>query len=451
MPLDTRRPGARRLVLAAILAALPGHAVSQDGLPAEATAFAPATVLARPASLSGSTAGAEQAETERALKDQELAKLRDAMELSAEKQAEIAAEIAGLSRDQQALHDQLVTSAARVQALEQSITDSEERLARGADNETRIRASLATRRDVLIAVLSTAQRIGRQPPPALVVSPEDALKAVRSAVVLGAVLPEIRLEAEALQSDLDALVAERTRAAAERDRLRADAAAIAEERQRLTLLIDKKKAESEARTADLAAEKAKAEDLAKNARSLEELIAGMKKALPSARPESPATTAPAPGAGSRLGPAIAFAEAKGQLIPPVRGVNLQSFGDDNGLGGLSQGQSIATRAGARVVSPADGRVVYAGPFRSYGQLLILDAGDDYHVVLAGMERIDVQLDQFVLTGEPVGVMGNQRLASAAVLDASVTQPVLYVEFRKGGASIDPSPWWVASQDRKVSG
>lgn len=451
MPHVTRRPGARRLVLAAVFAALPGYAVAQDGLPPEATAFAPATAVMRPAALSDRSADSNRMEAERALKDQELAKLRGAMEVSAERQAEIAAEIAGLSRDQQALNDQLVTSAARVQALEQSITDSEERLARGADNEARIRLSLAARRDVLIAVLSTAQRIGRQPPPALVVSPEDALKAVRSAVVVGAVLPEIRIEAEALQSDLDALVTERTRAAAESDRLRADAAAIAEERQRLTLLIDKKKAESEAKSADLAAEKAKAEELAKNARSLEELIAGMKKALPAARPESPATAETAPSASGRLGPAVAFADTKGRLIPPVRGVNLQSFGDDNGLGGLSQGQSIATRAGARVVSPADGRVVYAGPFRSYGQLLILDAGDDYHVVLAGMERIDVQLDQFVLTGEPVGVMGNQRLASAAALDASVTQPVLYVEFRKGGTSIDPSPWWVASQDRKVSG
>lgn len=450
MPPQTRRPGACRLAIAAIVATVSGHAMAQEGLPPEATAFAPATSSIPPAALSNSTVDTDQVEAERALKDQELAKLRSSMELSAEKQAEIAAEIAGLSRDQQALNDQLVTSAARVQTLEQSITDSEERLARGADNEARIRASLVARRDVLIAVLSTAQRIGRQPPPALVVSPEDALKAVRSAVVVGAVLPEIRLEAEALQSDLDALVTERTRAAAERDRLKADAAAIAEERQRLTLLIDKKKTESEARSADLAAEKARAEELAKHARSLEELIAGMKKALPASRTEPSAPTAAAPGAG-RLGPAVAFADAKGRLILPVRGVNLQTFGDDNGLGGVSQGQSIATRAGARVVSPADGRVVYAGPFRSYGQLLILDAGDDYHIVLAGMERIDVQLDQFVLTGEPVGVMGNQRLASAAALDASVTQPVLYVEFRKGGTSIDPSPWWVASQDRKVSG
>ena len=166
MPPETRRPGVRRLTLAAILAALPGYVVAQEGLPPEATAFAPTTNLVRPAPVSNSTVDADQVEAERALKDQELAKLRSSMELSAEKQAEIAAEIAGLSRDQQTLNDQLVTSAARVQALEQSITDSEERLARGADNESRIRTSLVARRDVLIAVLSTAQRIGRQPPPA---------------------------------------------------------------------------------------------------------------------------------------------------------------------------------------------------------------------------------------------------------------------------------------------
>ncbi len=455
MPPEKRRPGPFCLALAVIATALamPKAGLAQEGLPPEASAYAPATTLVPAALDVGKVTDPDTLEAERALKDGELAKLRGAMELSAEKQAEIAAEIAGLARDQQALNDQLVKSAARVQALEQSISDSEERLARGADNESRIRTSLNARRDVLIAVLSTAQRIGRQPPPALVVSPEDALKAVRSAVVVGAVLPEIRIEAEALQSDLDALVAERTRAAAERDKLRADAASIAEERQRLGLLIDKKKSESTARAADLAAEKARAEELAKNARTLEELIASMKKSSGASRPDVPQASVPSsqPSEDGRLKPAMAFEDAKGKLIMPVRGVALQSYGDDNGLGGIAQGQSIATRAGARVVAPADGRVVYAGPFRSYGQLLILDAGDGYHVVLAGMERIDVQLDQFVLTGEPVGVMGNQRLASAAVTDASITQPVLYVEFRKGGTSVDPAPWWVASQDRKVSG
>ncbi len=160
---------------------------------------------------------------------------------------------------------------------------------------------------------------------------------------------------------------------------------------------------------------------------------------------------PRPSDAARLSPAIAFAAAKGLLPMPVRGVTIQSYGEDNGLGGTADGLSVATRAGARVTAPADGWVAYAGPFRSYGQLLILNAGDGYHVVLAGMERIDVELGQFVLTGEPVGAMGSQRLASATAPGASLSQPVLYIEFRKDGASIDPTPWWVASQDRKVRG
>ena len=105
---------------------------------------------------------------------------------------------------------------------------------------------------------------------------------------------------------------------------------------------------------------------------------------------------------------------------------------------------IATRPGGQVSSPTDGWVVYAGPFRSYGQLLIINAGDGYHVLLAGMERMDVQLGQFVLAGEPVAVMAEQRLASVGAVDIGATQPVLYIEFRKDGTSIDPAPWWAAS-------
>jgi septal ring factor EnvC (AmiA/AmiB activator) len=108
---------------------------------------------------------------------------------------------------------------------------------------------------------------------------------------------------------------------------------------------------------------------------------------------------------------------------------------------------IATRAAAQVTAPCDGWVVYAGPFRSYGQLLILNAGGGYHVLLAGMERISVELGQFVLTGEPVAVMGAGGPATAA---GASGQPVLYVEFRKDGAPVDPSPWW-ANASEKVRG
>jgi septal ring factor EnvC (AmiA/AmiB activator) len=109
---------------------------------------------------------------------------------------------------------------------------------------------------------------------------------------------------------------------------------------------------------------------------------------------------------------------------------------------------LETRFSAQVTSPCDGWVVYAGEFRSYGQLLIINAGDGYHVLLAGLSQIDVQPGQFVLTAEPVGTMsgGPKNMPSAA----QGSGPVLYVELRKDGRPIDPDPWWATGQ-QKVQG
>jgi murein hydrolase activator len=149
---------------------------------------------------------------------------------------------------------------------------------------------------------------------------------------------------------------------------------------------------------------------------------------------------------------MAFIKAKGLLPLPVEGGITTRFGDKDTLGSIARGLSVMTRPEAQVRSPVDGWVVYAGPFRSYGQLLILDAGDGYHIVMSGMKRMNVQLGQFVLLGEPVGGMGNGAavLASQNTSPASsqdgikplqASQPVLYVEFRKDGQPIDSAPWW----------
>ena len=122
------------------------------------------------------------------------------------------------------------------------------------------------------------------------------------------------------------------------------------------------------------------------------------------------------------------------------------------FGGEAHGVSFAARGGETVTSPCDAWIVYSGPFRSYGQLLILNAGDGYHVVLAGLERISVSLGQFVLAGEPVGTMGTAASAAsqgtaenAGQTPSNKSGPVLYVEFRKDGSAIDPSPWWAAAR------
>ena len=153
----------------------------------------------------------------------------------------------------------------------------------------------------------------------------------------------------------------------------------------------------------------------------------------------------------RLSPAIAFASARGSLPLPVNGIRIRNFGAPDGIGGTERGLSLATRAGAQVTAPCDGWVVYAGPFRSYGQLLILNAGGGYHVVLAGMVRISVEIGQFVLTGEPVAVMGSGTAQVAASAPVGTSQPVLYVEFRKDGTPVDPGPWWAKKESEKVRG
>jgi septal ring factor EnvC (AmiA/AmiB activator) len=154
---------------------------------------------------------------------------------------------------------------------------------------------------------------------------------------------------------------------------------------------------------------------------------------------------------ARLKPALAFAEVKGQLALPVVGAVLKTFGAPDGFGAAEKGISIATPASATVSAPADGWVAFSGPYRSYGQLLIINAGAGYYVVMAGMERINVSVGQFILAGEPVASMGDgsTRTATAAAIGAE--QPVLYIEFRKDGAAIDPGPWWVKPDMEKARG
>ncbi len=384
------------------------------------------------------------------------------MELTEARQAELKREIETLEKDRASLNEALVEGSREVQRLEGEINATEKRLGSLLDDETRLRASLAERRDILSEVLAAVQRMGHRPPPALLVRPEDALASVRSAILLGAVVPDLRSEANRVAGDLHALVQVRTDVETERDRLKADATALAEGRARIQFLIEERQRQRAASMHALEAEQKRAVALAEQATSLKELIARLEQEIATAAAAAAAAEKAAEeaemaigqkpaqnlGNADRLAPAVPFAETKGMLPLPVNGEQTIAFGENDGLGGRAQGISLKTRAGTQVSSPADGWVVYAGPFRSYGQLLIINAGDGYHVLLAGMDRIDVQLGQFVLAGEPVAVMAAQQLASLGPADVGASQPVLYVEFRKDGVSIDSAPWWAASNVKR---
>ncbi len=401
----------------------------------------------------GSTRDFEKAERQR-----ELEILRGDLDRSKETEAKLKAEIEAFKDDRKKLAQALLDTVAHTRAIEGKLTATEARLAPLSAHEADIRRSLDSRHAVLAEVLAALTRLGRQPAPALILRPEDALASVRSAILLGAVIPELRAEAEVLAADLAELAGVRREIAAERDALSANRAALEQERRRIAALVDERQHREVESEKTLESERARALTLAKQVDSVRDLVNRMEKeiasaarAAESARRQTDAKTSFAALADpGRITPAIPFAQAKGRLPLPVTGARGRNYGASDEAAGSEKGLSITTRLGAQVTTPCDGWVVYAGLFRSYGRLLIINAGGGYHVLLAGMERITVDLGQFVLTGEPVAVMGSgPRMASAT--EAGSSQPILYIEFRKDGNSIDPSPWWAVTEAEKVRG
>ena len=403
----------------------------------------------------------------------ELNGLRDSLGTANAERAKLESEVAAIRDDRARLKQALIDTTRRIDSAGAKIDEGQGRFDALTASEEAVRKSLAARRDVLGDILAVLQRMGRAAPPALLVRPDDLLAAVHASILLGAVLPGMRLEAEALADDLKQLIALRKDMATERDGLRADVKTLDSERARLALLTDaRQKAQGDAEGA-LDLQRTRMAEIARQATGVETLIArvetevvGAQRAREEARKaeetrtqqaalesrDQEARIAASPFKdAARLAPAIAFADAKGRLPMPVTGAVVRGWGVADGFGGTEKGLSIGARPGAPVASPTDGWVVFAAPYRSYGLLVIVNAGGGYHIVLAGMEKTSVAVGQFVLAGEPVGTMGNGAARAAAAIAIGANSPILYVEFRKDGSAIDPGPWWAQPDTQRVRG
>ncbi|HTO32406.1 MAG TPA: murein hydrolase activator EnvC [Pararhizobium sp.] len=400
----------------------------------------------------------------------ELEALSKTITLSTDRAAELQAGIADLEKTSESLRSAIVSSADKRKALEQQIVDGEEKLTTLRTKEDAVHRSLRARRGVLAEVLAALQRMGRNPPPALLVTPEDALGSVRSAILLGAVVPGIRHETENLAADLKALSGVRREIIAQKQALGDDMGSRLEEERRMNMLIAEKQKLKQRSAIELASERRKAEQLASQATSLEGLIGSIETQISSVREAATAArleeenrrqmseaqreearelAKSATPDKNRIAPAYAFSDLQKKLALPVAGSILRRFGDADGTGHSLQGMMLETSAAALVTAPSDGWIVFAGTFRSYGQMIILNPGDGYHVVLSGLESVSVQQGQFVVAGEPLGTMGNKRVASAAALALETERPTLYIEFRKDGKPVDSRPWWTAADTGKA--
>ena len=360
----------------------------------------------------------------------------------------IKGDIADAIHEQEQTSDKLIAIARTIQSQETAITATEERILSLRKEDIVLRSDLAEKQEILSELLAGLQRLEENPPPALVVEPNDVLAALRGAMMFGTLVPELRTEAEVLARKLTRL--ERIRQDVEKEKAVLGASVINLKTAQLDLdqLIAQKKQLVFEGAGKLDSEQRRAAELAEKAKSLKQLIAD----LAAAREKQEALKTKAArvlGAEKArqeqalLKPSLAFSNAKGHLEYPVQGHILKRFGEDDGLGSELRGLAVATRPQAQIIAPADGRIEFAGPFRSYGQLLILNVGEGYLVLMAGMREISAGMGQSVRAGEPVGIMGKGP-SSVTLLGDQIQEarPVLYVEFRKNGEAVDSAPWWI---------
>jgi septal ring factor EnvC (AmiA/AmiB activator) len=375
--------------------------------------------------------------------DQELEAVERALSRSNRRQQVLSGQVKNLKEEAAALSRRLVETAALIQSREALITASEARLAGLHGEQRTLERIFAERNHELGDLLSAVILLERNPPPALVVTAGDALEAVRAAMLFGATVPALRSELHDVSGDLARLAALQTAITEETEAMHSHLRKLRDAEMGLEELHDRKRELASLTGQHLKKEREAAADLAARAKNLRELVENLAEET---RRRELAEQAAA-GASGRdrtfAAPLVAFSMRRGQLAYPVLGEIIGRYGDADPAGAELKGMLISARAGAQVTSPADARVEFAGSFRSYGQLLILDVGEGYHVLLAGLGRIEVETGQTVRGGEPLGIAADAR-AQGRRLGAGVEQskPVVYVELRKSGESIDPAPWWI---------
>jgi len=364
----------------------------------------------------------------------------------------------GLGEQLRRTRRQSVETARSIQEHEAEVSRLEADLTRLKLGETEKTAALGRSQEQFSQVLMALQRIARNPPEAMIVQPLTPTQMVRSAILLRAAVPEIEQRAARLRRGLLLLAQTRREMDERRREIAVTAETLEEQRTRLAALMKNKESLYQRAVARSTKAEDRVKTLARKAGDLRELLRRLEsdrlarekvvreeaKRATAARnkasapkPTAKATEGTQPGPET---PSHPISQARGTLPFPAAGRLTGLYGQAMDTGMTRKGIVIRTRPSAQVVAPHDGRVMFAGPFRGYGRLLIIEHGEGYHSLLAGLGHIDARLGQSVLAGEPVGLMGS----------ASGNAPELYVEFRRKGQPINPLPW-LAAQKGKVSG
>lgn len=387
-------------------------------------------------------AGAERADVSR----DEL-ELLEAERLGAEQQlaALVAAEntaatdLGGLERD-------LIAAAMESRRREEQATSSEMKLLALRARLHAARREMLEGEDTLEDLMATLVVSGRHRPPALLTSPGNANAAIRSAIIMGDVAPQIKARTNALGDEITELRKLERLELREQARLDTAEAALALKQEQILQMTAKKRAAFESVAGDVSALRERVDLLARETETIRGLLAALEADAPGApgmkprlqyaslSPNAGGVRSDAPSGRAARPDRAVSATMLGGLDRPATGRLVRGWGEKMPGGSTSEGLAIATRAQAQVSAPVDGRIEFAGPFRTYGQLLIISTSDGYHVLLSGMAESYVGVGQSVKRGEPVARMTNRVNP----------EPELYMEVRKDGKPMNPARWMKGS-------
>ena len=393
----------KQIVVVAILAALLGpHAVAQPA--PQQPDIDPRNAV--PASQAGKLPKSE--ERYRSLQKQ-IQQAKPSVE-SAKQKSEI------LASQASKLKQQLIGTAARVQALEREKAQIDTEILRLRMQEKSMSEQFARDRVRVSHLLAVLERLQSDHPPAVALEPSDALRSARGTMVLGASLPQVYGQAAGLVKQLHALQQTRAALLARRVESARNAARLSAAQAQLDQLLATKQQEASGASAAYQALQSRFDAIAREAFDLKSLIDRVAALRTRAEQRGMVVVSAQRRGGFTLKP--------GSLAQPVVGPALP-----NSPGERAPGMSFLAAGGAAVIAPADSRVLFAGPYHIAGQVLILETPGGYDLVLAGLARIDVRPGDQLLAGEPVGRMPRGRNGAK-----------LYFELRRNGKGVNPAPW-----------
>lgn len=371
----------------------------------------------------------------------ELQKVEQRLKDQAAEEKRLRKEAEEREKEVSALRHRLIETAYSLQEAERKITALEGSITELEAEKTEAKKALKAESENLSDVLAALQSLELSRPPALLVSPEDANKAARAAMLLSDAAPAVEARAARLRAAITRLAD--LAAALDRDRAAYEATnkELAARQNVLSDLMAQKEKERDVAAGLAAAAQKKTAQLAARATSLRDVVQRLERLAhsvvprikpPAPKDESPIAAAPTPPTVKREAPsayvaAKRFAEARGALRPPVAGRLTGQYGQLRPEGGKFEGMRFTVRDQAIVTAPFEGRVVFARDWQPIGNLIVLDVGGGYHVLLMGVGAILVEESQHITAGEPVARMAE----GGANLD---------LEIRKNGEPVNPALW-----------